>query len=648
MTSALATAGEPGQQPANGSSAALPGLRFHLVSMPWHGLGMTPLALSQVRGTLALSHPQATVTEHFCNISFAEYLLTQSGGKITPHHYHDVADNGIPLGLGDWVFAGALYGDASWRYSEMQRLAARNSTDIAIACEMRGLADGFVETVASDIAMTRPDVVGFTTTFMQSVPSLALAKRIKEKSPGTVIIFGGANCDGPMGAALHRNHRFVDYVVRGEAEQVLPLLTDRVTSGSDAAGLDGVCWWRGGESIANPQSHPAVPADLIPDASYDAWHAAFTASPVREYVSPWLVIEGSRGCWWGQLHHCRFCGLNDATINFRSRPAEHFWSELSRLVTRYQILDVITSDNIMSTAYFTDLLPRLARSGWDLRIHYELKANVTEKQIASLAAAGLVMVQFGIENFSSNVLKIMNKGVDGTTAIRVLRDAQDHGITVEWNYLYGFPGERDDDYRDVIRQIPALVHLQPPLQGAGSRIDLQRFSPYFERPELGFPERRPADFYDLIYDLPPDEIRDLAYYFDCPDAGIGTAVESALNEALADWSRAFPNSSLVAEPGPDTLVLADNREGWPRRRIELTDWQRHAYHELKRPRSTESLRTWLAEFGVRLSDRQLRAWLAGMRGQGLVFHDDGKWVALATTRHHAKLAAPLAAPLAAG
>lgn len=614
-------------------------MRFHLVSMPWHALGMAPLALSLVRGTLARSHPRVAVTEHFCNIRWAEYLLTATGGRVTPRHYQHVADNGIPLGLGDWVFAGALYDDPGWRDAELRRFAAECGADIGLAREMRALADDFIEAVARDIVAAAPDAVGFTTTFMQNVPSLALARRIKRKSPGTVIIFGGANCDGPMGAAVHRNHPFVDYVVRGEAEAVLPLLVDRILAGSDADGLDGVCWRRDGAPIANPQVRPVVPPDLIPEASYDAWHEVFTASPVREYMAPYLVLEGSRGCWWGERHHCTFCGLNGSSIEFRAKPAERLWSELARLVRRYQILDIVTSDNIMSVSYFTELLPRIAEAGWDLRIHYELKANVRDGQIAQLAAAGVTMVQFGIENFSSRVLKLMDKGVDGGTAVRVLRDCQDHGVSVEWNYLYGFPGERAADYQEVIAQIPALVHLQPPVQGRGSRIGLQRFSPYFDRPELGFRDRRPAAFYENIYDLPDAEINEIAYYFDCADSGISGEVEDALNEALARWERSFPRSYLHVAADDESLVLCDRRAGWPHRTIELTGWQRAAYGgALRRPRGARSLRAWLAGEGMPVDEAELRTWLAGLREQGLVFCDDGSWVALATSRVHAKLA----------
>jgi ribosomal peptide maturation radical SAM protein 1 len=612
-----------------------PGTGVHLVSMPWHGLGMPSLALALVRGTMARSHPQLTVTEHFANILWAEYLQAATSGSLSPEDYDEITNSGIVFGLGDWVFAGALYQDPGWRLPELTAFADRYGYDISNAMQMRALADGFCQAMAGEIVAAEPLIVGFTTTFMQNVPSLALARRIKEKSPSTIIVFGGANCDGAMGAALHRNHPFVDYVVRGEAELVFPKLLDAIITGSTPHGIDGVCWWLDGTSVANPQLHPAVPAGSLADISYDAWHEKFTQSVVREYVEPWIIVEGSRGCWWGEKHHCTFCGLNDATLGFRGKPADRFWAELSELVARYQILDVITSDNIMSVDYFRDLLPRIAATGWDLRVHFEMKANITEEQIQSLAAAGIVMVQFGIENFSTRVLRLMDKGIDGATAVRVLRDSVNHGVSVAWNYLYGFPGEDAADYRSVIAQLPALVHLQPPTEGC-MRISLQRFSPYFERPELGFAARTPASFYAHVYDLPEQEVRDIAYYFDCPDRGISGDTENDLHRALGWWRRHFQESSLhIAHDDDRVLVIEDRRAGWPPRTIELTGWRRDAYRGLRKPSRAEKLRQRLNEAA------DTDSWLAGMREQGLVFCDDGRWVALATDQVHAKLSASL-------
>ncbi|HEX4815081.1 MAG TPA: RiPP maturation radical SAM C-methyltransferase [Nonomuraea sp.] len=606
-------------------------MRVCLAAMPWQAVDTPSLAVGILRRRVAEAVAGAQSTEYPGALRWAEYLLAETGAAVTPAHYMLVADKGIGHGLGDWVFTGALRDEPERRHSEWPADVPQGVVDPAVLERMRTLAAGFVAEATAEILALRPDVVGFTSTFMQTVPSLAVARAIKRQRPDVKVVFGGANCDGPMGHAIHRNHRFVDFVVRGEGEIVLPTLLERIEAGKPVADVPGLCWWDGEQSVANAMvAHQTVPPALIPMPDYDAWFAAMDVSPVREYLSPYLFIEGSRGCWWGERHHCTFCGLNGPRMGFRSKPADRFLAELTHLVERHRVLDVMTADNIMDMAYYRHLLPRLAETGWDLRIQFEAKANVSPQQIAQLSAAGVCAVQFGIESLNSRVLKIMNKGVTAATNLRVLRDSDDHHLTVLWNYLYGFPDESEHDYWPVIEQMPALVHLQPP--AGATRIGLQRFSPYFEKPELGFAHRRPAKFYGRVYDVPEAELEDLAYFFECDDAGIAGGVEKALVEAIADWRANHPFSSLFRMEGPDrTLTLRDRRRGWPRRDHVLTGWRRDAYEALDRGRTEESLRRFLAEQEITVDAADLHDWLSSLRRHGLVFAEGDEFVALATT-----------------
>src|SRR3954449_11214655 len=123
----------------------------------------------------------------------------------------------------------------------------------------------------SEVLVGEPDVVGFTSTFMQNVASLALARELKRRRPELTVVFGGSNCDGPMGHALHRNHPFVDHVVRGEGEYAFPALLRHLDEGTPPADVPGLCWWDGHVSRANTETRRTVaPAD-IPSPDYDQW-----------------------------------------------------------------------------------------------------------------------------------------------------------------------------------------------------------------------------------------------------------------------------------------------------------------------------------------------------------------------------------------
>jgi ribosomal peptide maturation radical SAM protein 1 len=307
-------------------------------------------------------------------------------------------------------------------------------------------------------------------------------------------------------------------------------------------------------------------------------------------------------------------------------------------VTRYQVLDIVMVENIMDKRYARELLPRIREAGWDLRLYYEVKANLRADQLALFRDAGVSHIQPGIESLSTRVLALMDKGLHSTQNIQVLRDCECNQLTVDWNFLYGFPGEEDTDYLTVIEQLPALVHLQPP--GGATRIILERFSPYFERPELGFAERRPAEFYQYLYDLPASEIFDIGYQFWTPARGIEGATEEALRGRVAWWRDSYPTSSLVYVRAGDAVHIYDARAGWPERRITIgTPALAAAYLLLMTPRTVPGLVRHLTEQEFVTDEQEVRSWLSWARSAGLVFEDGGRIVALATDRP------PVRAPL---
>jgi hypothetical protein len=248
-----------------------------------------------------------------------------------------------------------------------------------------------------------------------------------------------------------------------------------------------------------------------------------------------------------------------------------------------------------------------------------------------------VHIQPGIESLSSRVLDLMTKGVTGARNVRTLRECENHSLTCSWNLLYGFPGERAEDYAPVIDQLPALVHLQPP--SGAHRIQLERFSPHFTDPDLGFGKRRPAGMYQHVYDLPEDELADLVYLFDTEDAGIGGAAEERLKAAVARWRSGHHHSYLLFEQyGEDgeegdtlhTLLVHDRRYGRAPVTHRFTGWAASALRRLEDGRTEPALHRLLTADGHDVSAEELGTWLREAFALGLLFQDGRTYVALPT------------------
>ncbi|WP_242902308.1 RiPP maturation radical SAM C-methyltransferase [Actinomadura terrae] len=599
-------------------------MRVVLVNMPWGSTDVPSLALGILKRAVTEQIPGADVEVLYANIDFVDWVHDRV--DMAMEDYDFFAQRSFTEGNGDWVFSSALYDDPHWRRREFDERASGEQADLALCHRLHELAPAFVAELAGRVAASSPDVVGFTSTFQQNAAALAAARQIKRLRPETATILGGASCDGPQGAALHRNFPFVDFVLRGEGETAFPRFLTALAGARDFAAIPGLVRRDGnGASIANAMSaRPLSPSEIVaPD--YDDYFRRYASSVARLWADPRLVLESSRGCWWGEKHHCSFCGLNGSFMEFRSKPPGRFLDELLSLARRHQVLDVFMVDNILDMAYLTSMLPALAAEGYDFRVFYEVKSNLRRSQVRTLADAGVVRVQAGIESLSGRVLDIMEKGVTGCQNVRMMRDAESAGVWVEWNYLYGFPGESADDYTSVIEQFPALHHLPPP--GMVGRLAIERFSPYFDRPEMGFAELRPHSQYSMIYDLPESELFDLGYLFEAPPRGIGAAVAERLADAAAEWRSAYPESRLTVCDLGDHIDLVNRRPAfdWTTLRVE-DPVEVAALRLLDRPHRPAALTAKLAALDPAVTGDDVADLLARWRGLGMLFADGGRVV----------------------
>ncbi len=609
--------------------------RVLLVCMPWASVDMPSLALSTLE-PLVRRHPGVEAVDVlYANLRWVDHVERQTNGRIGEREHNKIA-RGDFIGTGEWVFSAALYDETPPQDTPFFQQASDQGADLVAPTEMYGLSRGFVRALAEEIVRGGYHVIGLTSTFDQNIPSLALATQLKRLDADLTTVLGGANCDGSQGHALHRSFGCLDYVVRGEAELVLPDLLDAITE--QAAGHDptprlrqisGLCWRDGGRSAANPFSGGMVPIDRVPTPTFDAYFAGFHASTACRDVLPKICVEGGRGCWWGEKHHCTFCGLNGSLMTHRSKSPERMLTELKDAVRRHRALDVVFADNILDMSYLHTLMPGLGETGWDLRLFFEVKSNLGYRHLRTLADGGVTQIQPGVENLSSRVLGLMRKGVTGWQNIRLLRDCRSLAIFPSWNFLYGFPGETWDDYGSIVGQMAHLAHLFPP--DAWTRIRLTRFSPYFDDAALGMVNEGPSGLLSSIYRLPREELADLVYVFDSAQAGLSQDEGEQLEKSLRDWEDAHPGARLVAVEQEGELRIVDERQQGIRREFVMSDPVETAtYVDLLKGRTVEAVTRRLVSSGHDVTPERIGRMLDDWVEAGLVYRDGTHHVALAT------------------
>jgi ribosomal peptide maturation radical SAM protein 1 len=455
--------------------------------------------------------------------------------------------------VGERLFARGAFGvpPLGRRMTSATSSLAPSDDVIAALLDLEARAERWARELGELLArLRRVPVVGFTTTFQQTAASIAIANALKRVAPDVIVVIGGANCDGDMAYGVAQAAPLIDYVFQGESETSFPRFLAQVADGRPPR-----------ERViagAPCDDMSSVPMPLFDD--YAAEKAAWLTGPDElPDAEVWLPYESSRGCWWGERHHCTFCGLNALGMNHREKSADIVVRDLRDLLGRYPFRRIMMTDNIMPHTYFKTLIPQLAADPLPCEaIFYEQKANITLAKMNALWQAGVRMIQPGVEALSTGLLRLMDKGVQARQNVAMLRYARIIGVLPVWNLLYDFPGDESRAYAETLALMPLLRHLHPP-QGL-LRLSIDRFSPYFDDPSrYGLSHVEPLAVYG---DILPDgcDARAAAYYFtadyvSAARAPGGSEIVAALQREIDTWRE------LWARPEPPVLSLSAAASG---------------------------------------------------------------------------------------
>jgi len=409
-------------------------------------------------------------------------------------------------------------------------------------------------------------IVGFTSTFDQNVASLTMAKLIKDLYPSITIVFGGANYDGEMGLEHLRAWPWIDFVVLGEGEVPFPALVRQLLDGKEHDEPPaGVAYRKDNAIRFKPSPHLFTEFNKTGPPDYnDYFELLEQLDPQRsQSLNRILLYEGSRGCWWGEKHHCTFCGLNAQAMEFRAKPPAQVFEEFTVLSSRYNTTRFRFVDNIIDMKYVDELFAKFAEERLDLEVFIETKSNLSKRQIQTLAHGGVKSMQPGIESLSQNQLTEMKKGVSPLQNLQTLKWSLYYDIHLAWNVLLGFPGETNEDYRRQIDLIPLILHFQPP--EAVGEIWIERFSPYWKWPQQnGIRITGPGLAYEYVYDPRLVDLNKIAYDFEYEliEKRVDPSLIEELTRLTHEWQRLHSTDDkpfLYYSKAMDFVTVFDGR-----------------------------------------------------------------------------------------
>ncbi|MFA6003941.1 MAG: RiPP maturation radical SAM C-methyltransferase, partial [Elusimicrobiota bacterium] len=558
-------------------------MKICLVVMPWAQIDVPPCGVASLKAYLGSR--RVSVDCHYLNLRMAQ-RISQLAARI--------AGSGE---WAEWLFGQHLFGPAGTgelaeRWQDMARVPgfARWVQGLGVPeARLRALVDKDIPEFLSDCLEEIPwgdyGLIGFSSSVAAHTACLELARRIKDKFPGQLIVFGGRNVEGDMGRATLKGCPWVDYVVDGEGEAALGALVENIAAGRPQAPIAGVYARRG--RLA-PRSASAarmlVDMDGLPTPDHDDFFKQLERYGLRGWVKPVVTVEASRGCWWGQRTQCSFCGYNGRARGFRLKSAPAVVRDLLSLQRRHKVGRFGLCDVALSPEHLRTLLPAMQRVRKRRRLDWAVsaaaKANLTREQLRALDAAGISDLGVGIESLSTPLLRALHKGVRAIDNVQALKFGSLGRFHIGWLILYGIPGEDPAEYRRMIERIPSLVHLLPPQNII--RVSVDRFSPYHnEWRARGLHKPQPAEPFRYIYPQPRFDLEDVAnrFCFDARDLGSDPpAYVAELEAAVSFWKRMSARSFFAFRRFADYVELYDARPtaipgGAQFREYALEGWQ---------------------------------------------------------------------------
>ena len=535
------------------------GLRVALVSMPWAPLLEPSLGLAITSSSLTNSEIENRIFH--LNLRLLKYL------KYTT--YDSLASMfGVNESILMYTLNG-LYNDHEKELAgnTISRLRAswndaRTTTQImaTILQIHEELGPKYIEECSREIERYDPTIVGLTCMFDQIGPSLALAEFYKKRNPDVTIVLGGYAVSGNTGKSIEHID-FVDYVFDGESEERFPRFCLAIHDGDRSSATE----------LSRPRAF--VDLDQSPTPTFEDYFHDLKEMEVNEGVKIrplFLPLDSSRGCWWGQKHHCTFCGIRSSEMSYRSKSISRFVEQVHEIRDSYGCSNIRISDYILPRHYLNDEAANMLEET-NCRFSTEMKSNVRPSDGALLKRAGFVDVQIGVESFCDKTLQAISKGVSALQNVRAICILNGKGIDVAYNIIHGILDDEEHHFRELSTNVWRLHHLSAPASfiklaiTADSPICIQ-----LRRENLVVPH----PVYELVYGKRHYWARccnteEIAYYFFGED-GIESPSVALFRAAVQEWRRAYRRGASVnvrVENG--RTIVDDTRRG--KVRFELSN-----------------------------------------------------------------------------
>lgn len=305
--------------------------------------------------------------------------------------------------------------------------------------------------IVEAIRKERPDLVGLSFLSTTSYPyAKMLARQIRGAGLEVPLAFGGVfvslNAD-----LVKRQCPEVDFVCRGDGEQLILDLVERLDDPSEVA---GVTWAKDGQVVTNPSRMLDRHLDQWPFPDRESLALDFVESmpldvPAVLSLERFTTMQTSRGCPWP----CVFCDIpifNEG--KWRSRSPAHVVAEFKHLQELgYGSVYFVDDHFLLQPKRIEAICQGIVDNGVTIQWGCEGRVDSTAQHLfPAMAKAHCRTLMFGVESGSQAVLDRLKKEQTLAEVENAVDNAKDAGIEIVHGFfVVGSPGETVEDMRST-------------------------------------------------------------------------------------------------------------------------------------------------------------------------------------------------------
>jgi radical SAM superfamily enzyme YgiQ (UPF0313 family) len=322
--------------------------------------------------------------------------------------------------------------------------------------------------IVKKIIKEKPSIVGFATRCDTYYHTICLARLLKKHMPNIKILFGGPHATATDVETM-KAFSFVDFIIRGEAEQILAELIEALIRRKSMNEILGLTYRKSNKIIKNKKAGIIKNLNKLPIPAFDLL-------PKNSFKHKALYIEAGRGC----PYKCSFCSTSSFfQYNYRLKSCNRIISEIKAIkkFTEEKTKINFIHDNFTANRNLClRLCKKLLKSGLNIDWRCSTRIDCVDRELLYvMKQAGCESIFFGIETGSLKMQKIIGKNLNLKKTIQVIKDCKKLEIKTTASFIVGFPKETKKDVNDTLNLMSDLsyagvrnvqLHLLSPLPGS--------------------------------------------------------------------------------------------------------------------------------------------------------------------------------------